>query len=60
MKITKEQFVKEFKEGVLPDITNKEDCINGWNSMIDSYEEDNLVGSEARRWKNPFLKEYDK
>ena len=51
--------MEEFSEAVLSDIRDKEDCINAWNSLIDSYIEDGILKPAARRWVNPFLKMFE-
>ncbi len=57
--MTKNQFMEEFEMMVLPDVWNKEDCVNAWKSTIDSYIEDGLLTKRARKWVNPYVKVFE-
>lgn len=57
--MTKKEFMKEFEDGVLEDVRDRQDCKDAWNSLIDSYIEDNIITTSARRWVNPYLRRFN-
>ena len=38
--MTKKEFMKDFEDAVLEDVRDRQDCKDGWNSLMDSYIED--------------------
>lgn len=57
--LTKAEVVKLFEDAVLPDARGKEDCVDGWNALIETLIEDGEVYNLARNWKMPNLDKYD-
>lgn len=58
--ITLQEFLYDFENVILNDVTDYQDCVNAWNAAIGAYIEDNIISEEAWNWKNPFLKRFEK
>ncbi|MFR2890951.1 MAG: hypothetical protein ACLTDM_22445 [Clostridium butyricum] len=56
--MTKKEFMKDFEDAVLEDVRDRQDCKDGWNSLMDSYIEDGMLKESARKWINPYLRRF--